>query len=508
MRRAGAEAGPFTLLATVSTPSFTDSSAPGTASAYYSVSALNAAGESVASLTVSGAPVVAYRQDSGSDGLVVVEAERFDDNVPQSGHAWVPDTSAGFSGEGALAASPNIGITRDTGFPGSSPRLDYRIDFVRAGVHQVWVRGLGPSGNDDSMHVGLNGERVDTSDRLLGFGRTWTWAHGTVDGPVATIDIPTPGLHTINLWMREDGLIIDKFLLTTNAAYLPTGLGPPASPRVGGSGGGGSAPVAAASLVNLATRTQVGGEAGAPITGFVIGGTGTKRLLVRAVGPGLGAFGLTGFLPDPSLAVVANGATVASNDNWNPADAAVFSSVGAFGLPAGSRDAAVVSSLAAGAYTTPLGSAGGSGVALLEIYDTDSANTAAGLVNASTRAFVGRGDAVLIPGFTLSGAGTARVLVRAIGPTLGSFGVSDVLADPQLTLFAGASTVGGNDNWSTSGNADELAAVASQVGAFALPRGSRDAALLVSLPAGSYTVSVSGVAATTGTAIVELYVVR
>ncbi len=264
-----------------------------------------------------------------------------------------------------------------------------------------------------------------------------------------------------------------------------------------------------ARVVNLATRASVGGAAGTPIAGFVVGGAGTKRMLVRAVGPGLAAFGLAGALADPGVAVVrADGATVASNDNWLAADAATFAALGAFQLPAGSRDAAVVSALAAGSYTTPVGAGGGSGIALLEIYDGEPANPAASLVNASTRAFVGTGDTVLIPGFAVTGEGTVRLLLRAVGPGLADFGVAGALADPELTLFSGNLAIAANDNWNGAANAAEIAAAARQAGAFALADGSRDAALLVTLRAGNYTARIAGVGGATGTALVEIYVVR
>lgn len=266
-----------------------------------------------------------------------------------------------------------------------------------------------------------------------------------------------------------------------------------------------------ARLVNLATRAQVGGTAGTPIAGFVISGTGSKRVLTRAVGPGLTAFGVSGALADPSLSLVSGSTTVATNDNWLGADAATFTSVGAFALTAGSLDAAIVSTLAPASYTTPVSAGTGSGVALLEVYDTDSAaSPTARLVNASTRAFVGTGESVLIPGFVISGTGTVRLLIRAAGPALTAFGVTGTLADPQISLFSSASTnaIATNDNWSSVTNAAAISSAATNAGAFAFTAGSRDAAVLVDLSAGSYTATVSGVGNTTGTALVEVYVVQ
>ncbi|MFM9952682.1 MAG: sulfatase-like hydrolase/transferase [Opitutaceae bacterium] len=261
-----------------------------------------------------------------------------------------------------------------------------------------------------------------------------------------------------------------------------------------------------ARLVNIATRAAVGGAAGVPIPGFVIAGNGTKSVVVRAVGPTLGVFGVNGVLTDPRLSVVSGSTTVATNDNWLPADAAAMTSAGAFSLPPGSKDAALVASLGAGDYTAPVTATdGGSGVALVEIYD-GALNSGASIVNASTRAFVGTGDSVLIPGFVVSGTGTIRLLVRAVGPTLAGFGVTGTLADPTITLYRGATVLATNDNWSSATNAAEITATAATVGAFPLPTGSNDAALVVVLPAGSYSAVVSGVGATTGTALVELYV--
>lgn len=124
-----------------------------------------------------------------------------------------------------------------------------------------------------------------------------------------------------------------------------------------------------ARLVNLATRVAVGGAAGTPIPGFVLGGAGTKQVLLRAVGPALGGFGVAGTLADPRLSLVNGTTTVGSNDNWAAADAAVMGGAGAFALPAGSRDAALLVPLRAGAYTVRVGGVGNStGTALVEIY--------------------------------------------------------------------------------------------------------------------------------------------
>ena len=110
----------------------------------------------------------------------------------------------------------------------------------------------------------------------------------------------------------------------------------------------------------------------------------------------------------------------------------------------------------------------------------------------------------LTAGFVIGGTGAKTVLIRAVGPTLGGapFNVGGVVADPQMTLFTGPVAVATNDNW---GGTAQLTAAFAQVGAFALPANSRDAALLATLQPGNHTVQVSGVGGTTGVAIVEVY---
>jgi hypothetical protein len=120
------------------------------------------------------------------------------------------------------------------------------------------------------------------------------------------------------------------------------------------------------------------------------------------------------------------------------------------------------------------------------------------LINISSRAQVGSGDDVLIPGFVVSG-GDMQLLEQAIGPTLASFNVSGALADSQLTLFnATNQPVGTNDNWGANANAATIARVAQQVSAFALANASKDAALHVTLSPGLYTAVMRGVGDATG----------
>ena len=230
-----------------------------------------------------------------------------------------------------------------------------------------------------------------------------------------------------------------------------------------------------AALSNLAVRSTLDAAGGALTVGFVIDGNAPRRLLVRAIGPGLAQFGVAGVVSDPRLIVRRETTVVAENDNWTTADAAVMARVGAFAFPGGSRDAALVASLRSGDHSAPvLAADSGSGVALVEVYDT-APGTGPAIVNASTRAFVGTGDNVLIPGFVVGGTGTMRLLIRAVGPALAGFGVAGALADPTITLYRDGRALWTNDNWSSSDQATEIANTSSAVGAFPLTAGSRKA---------------------------------
>jgi uncharacterized protein (DUF1800 family) len=272
-------------------------------------------------------------------------------------------------------------------------------------------------------------------------------------------------------------------------------------------------------LANVSTLTRVGSGDDVLTAGFVINGTAPKQVVIRAVGPTLGAapFNVGGVLADPQLTVFGpNSSTTvaAANDNWAAANAANFAAVGAFALQANSRDAAVVATLQPGSYTAQVSGVGGTtGTAIVEVYEVGA--PAGRFANLSTRAQVGGTAGPLTPGFVITaGSGTRKVLIRAAGPALTPLGVTGVLANPTMTLRrtgTGGGVVATNDNWSTqtgTGNtttAEILRLAFEQNGAFPFPPNSQDAALLLDLVPGNYTVEVTGVGNTAGVAIVELY---
>ncbi|MBC7365523.1 MAG: immunoglobulin domain-containing protein [Undibacterium sp.] len=260
-----------------------------------------------------------------------------------------------------------------------------------------------------------------------------------------------------------------------------------------------------ARLSNLSVRTTLAANQ-VLIVGLTMSG-GAKSVLVRAAGPGLGFLGVPGTMADPKLALFNGSTQIAENDNWGtpaadvPALSSTIAAVGAFAFPsAASLDAALLRAIDGGRTVQVSGP--GAGNVIVEAYDAGLGNTPR-LTNLSALNFAGTGGDVLIAGFTVTGTGTKNVLIRAAGPSLGALGVPGTLVDPKLELFTATSPavkIGENDNYSAS-----LPTVFSSVGAFPFIVGAKDAALIVSLPAGGYTVQVSGADGGTGSAIVEVY---
>jgi alpha-N-arabinofuranosidase len=263
-------------------------------------------------------------------------------------------------------------------------------------------------------------------------------------------------------------------------------------------------------LMNLSVRSFAGSGAQTLTAGFALSGTGTRPLLIRGIGPTLSLFGLSSVLADPKLEVMSGQVSLATNDNWGGVSslAQAFAQVGAFDLASASLDASLLWSPTPGAYTAQVtGVAGGTGIALVEVYDASADASLPRLVNLSARTQVGLGDSMLIAGFSISGNVPKHLLIRGVGPELSTFGVTGVLSDPKLQIFDASKTlVAENDNWSDAPNDPAaLATAANSVGAFALAASSKDSVLLLTLVHGNYTAQVTGVAATTGVALVEVY---
>jgi hypothetical protein len=264
----------------------------------------------------------------------------------------------------------------------------------------------------------------------------------------------------------------------------------------------------------------VGTGTGILITGFVVGGGGASEslpVLIRASGPALGAFGVSGTLADPDLQLysTALGPTlVLANTSWGGSAeiSGTAANVGAFSWTSPlSHDCAVMQTLSQGPYTANvLGESGDTGVSLAEVYDASPAgsftSSSPRLTNVSARVQVGTGGSILIAGFVIGGQAARTVLIRASGPALKGFGVSGTLADPQLQLFnteANSAPLSTNTGWGAS---TQVSSAASAVGAFSWgAAATADSALLVTLPPGSYTANVSGASGDQGVALVEIY---
>ena len=245
-------------------------------------------------------------------------------------------------------------------------------------------------------------------------------------------------------------------------------------------------------LSNLSTRARIGSISEVAIASFVLEGTGSVDLLIRGIGPGLAGFNVADPLADPEFEVFRIGgqsgsAFVLANVNWQdggagPGVSEAALNVGAFSLTDGSSDAAALVSFGPGGFSEVLrASQGGGGIGLVELYSIEArqgASVVPILRNISTRAAVEAGNGVLIARFVLAGTGSRRFLIRSVATGLENFGVSGVVADPMLEVYAdGAnSPLTSNDNWDEGTGAAEVASAADSVGAFALQPGRGDSA--------------------------------
>jgi hypothetical protein len=305
--------------------------------------------------------------------------------------------------------------------------------------------------------------------------------------------------------------------VVTNRSVISSTIAPAAGTVTGSASGAVTATFTGGSeealnlqrLVNISTRARVASGDNVAIAGFVIAGEESKPVLIRAVGPTIGAapFNVSGALATPRLELFRGQTSLAVNAgiaaNRTAIDAA-GQQAGAFALGASGADAAILTTLAPGAYTAIVSSTTGTaGVALVEVYDLSSASPGQKLLNIATRASAGTGDNVLIAGFVIPPGASKRVLVRGVGPGLTPFGVSGVLAQPVLQLLSGSNTVAQNTNWTTSTDRDAITTSSAAVGAFGLTN--NDSALIATLAPGNYTVLVSGAGSASGVALVEVY---
>jgi hypothetical protein len=256
-------------------------------------------------------------------------------------------------------------------------------------------------------------------------------------------------------------------------------------------------------LVNISGRLLAQGGDNVGIAGFIVQGSGLKRIIVRGLGPSLNSNGqpISGALQDPTLELHASdGTLIAMNDNWQDSQETEIEQSGL--APADARESAIIATLPSGTYTAIIQGVGATtGVSLAEVYDLDSLGIDE-LGNLSVRADVGADDNVLINGVILSGGDTHRLLFRGIGPSLSADGspVAGRLLDPALEVYDDNGTLlESNDNWPDASNAAEIQSTGLA------PSDNQESAILLQLAAGSYTSIVRGTNRSTGIGLAEVY---
>jgi hypothetical protein len=251
-------------------------------------------------------------------------------------------------------------------------------------------------------------------------------------------------------------------------------------------------------LLNISGRVAAQGGDKVGIAGFIISGSGTKRILVRGTGPSLN---ISGKMQDPYLELHDNnGSPPLTNDNWRSTQEAEIQQTGL--APSDDRESAIVKRLPAGNYTAIIHGADGSpGIGVVEVYDLSSTDPSE-LGNLSVRADVESGDNALFNGIIMRGGTPKRILFRAIGPSITVNGtpLAGRLQDPTLEVHdANGGLLQSNDNWKDAPNMAEIQATGLA------PTDDRESAILMSLPSSDYTSIVRGKGGTTGIALAETY---
>ncbi|MFT7687220.1 MAG: hypothetical protein ACI9FB_002572 [Candidatus Azotimanducaceae bacterium] len=258
-------------------------------------------------------------------------------------------------------------------------------------------------------------------------------------------------------------------------------------------------PIVKNRLVNLATRGFVGIGDNVLIGGLVITGSEPKSIVIRARGPALTEAGVEGALSDPNIILFSGSTIIDSNDDWP--DHSNQSQVPSHLRPENSRESVIATTLNPGPYTAIVtGVNNEQGIGLVEIFEVNDTGSTK-LQNIATRGLVSTGDGVLIVGLVISGSEPKKLVVRAKGPSLSEQGVEGVLADPEMTLFSGATVIDSNDNWQDHARSDEVPESLR-------PGNVMEATIYTELTPGAYTAIVSGVGGSTGVGIVEVFEVE
>jgi N-acetylneuraminic acid mutarotase len=372
---------------------------------------------------------------------------------------------------------------------------------ARAGHTGVW------DGSEMIVWGGYTlGPVLNTGGRYTPNTNSWTETN-TTDAPEAR------AFHTA-VWTSSEmivwGASVNGNPGNTGGRYCAqSGSTPTPTPTPSPSPSPTPTPTPSDKALNLSTRVDVETGTNVGIGGFIINGTDSKLIVTRAIGPSLIDFGVAGALADPVLELHdSNGDVIATNDDWmDNSDADQQLLIDAFLNPTNDLESAIIKSLDPGLYTAVVsGGNGGTGVALIELYDLDDPGATGELANISTRGFVGTEANVMIGGVIVGPEGglDAAVVVRAIGPSLADFGVADPLLDPVLELRNGdGDLVAMNDNWETDPPPNNYSAAVTAAGL--APSDASESAIFANLTNGLYTAIVSGKDGTTGAGLVEVY---
>jgi plastocyanin len=375
------------------------------------------------------------------------------------------------SSRAVTAATFTVEVAPPVGAPTFSP---FAV-FIQPGDTVMWVWKDTP----DGFHGVTSGTPTG--------GPTGLFDSGIHNKPFTFFfTFPNPG--TFNYYCVPHGLCCGMVgrVIVAGGTPTPTPTPTPAGP---------SQPL------NISTRMDVQTGEQVLIGGFIVTGNAPKKIILRAIGPSLAAFGISNPLADPVLELHgADGSLITSNDNWKDTQQPEIEASGI--PPQNDLESAIVTTLAPDSYTAIVsGKDGATGVGLVEGYDLDQAADSQ-LANISTRGFVETGSNVMIGGFIIGGGGggDSTIVVRGIGPSLTALGVTGALEDPTLELHDGSGAIiASNDNWIDSPDKHTI------IDDGLAPSNDKESALLATLAPGAYTAIVRGVNNTTGVALVEAY---
>jgi len=345
----------------------------------------------------------------------------------------------------------------------------------------------------------------------------WVFGGEDLDGIHGQVEVYNPAS---NNWRREPDMPLPRHGIWAsvigNKIYIPGGGAAAGFAATNSNQIFTVASTAEAQLGNISTRAFVQTDDNVMIGGFIVQGPGPKRVIIRAIGPELTQYGITNVLANPRLELHnGSGALIGTNDDWQTTiiggiitGSQVTDIQNSGHAPTVASESAIIANLQPGNYTAIVrGVNSTTGVALVEVYDLDpDANSNLG--NVSTRSFVQTGDNVMIGGFIVQGAGTKRVIIRAIGPELTQHGIANPLSDPRLELHnATGALIASNDNWQTTilGGIITSNQVSDIQNSGHAPTVASESAIIADLQAGNYTAIVRGVSNTTGVALVEVY---